>query len=100
MNDDVMTIRFPAVLEDMSGQVIEYGSAEIAPEPNSLNFISGFIPLYPMGTKIAVVWLRDDNRLERLRGEVYLSHVRCCGSPASIRPRCSAFTGCSIQTLN
>lgn len=73
MNDDVMTIRFPAVLEDMSGQVIEYGSAEFAPEPNSLNFISGFIPLYPMGTKIAVVWLRDDNRLERLRGEVYLS---------------------------
>jgi len=73
MKDNVMMIRFPALLEDESGQVIEYGSAEIAPEPNSLNFISGFIPLYPMGTRIAVVWLRDDNRLERLWGEVYLS---------------------------
>lgn len=68
-----MTIRFPALLEDETGQIIEYGSAEIAPVPNSLNFISGFIPLYPIGTKIAVVWLRDDNRLEKLWGEVYLS---------------------------
>ena len=73
MNDDVMTIRFPAVLEDMSGQVIEYGSAEIAPEPNSLNFISGFIPLYPMGTKIAVGLAQGRQPARAAAGEVYLS---------------------------
>ena len=68
-----MTIRFPALLEYENGQVIAYGSAEIAPEPNGLNFISGFIPLYPIGTKLTIVQLSDDIRQEKLLGEVYLS---------------------------
>jgi len=68
-----MTIRFPALLEDGNGQVIAYGSAEIAPEPNGLNFISGFIPLYPIGTELTIVQINDDIPQEKLRGEVYIS---------------------------
>jgi hypothetical protein len=69
---DGMTIRFPALLED-DGQIIAYGFAEIAPEQGSLNFISGFIPLYPIGTRLALVQLCDDIPQEKLIGEVYLS---------------------------
>lgn len=66
-------IRFPAVLESEDGNIIEYGYAELASDPNSINFTGGFIPLYRIGEKVTVVRLLNGKRLDTLRGKVFLS---------------------------
>jgi len=68
-----MTIRFPALLEDSEGNIIEYGYAELASDPNSINFTGEFIPLHRIGEKIAVVRMHKNKRLEILKGTVFLS---------------------------
>lgn len=68
-----MNIRFPALLETYDGKIIEYGHAELASDPNSVNFIGGFIPLYRIGEKITVVRLLGNKRLDVLKGKVFLS---------------------------
>jgi hypothetical protein len=70
---DRNTLRFPAVLKDQAGKVLEMGSALLSLESRSIDFKSSFVPLFSMGTRLQIIRMHEDTEVHLFMGEVYLS---------------------------
>lgn len=64
---------FSAILKTLDDKILEYGSASVSVEDQSLDFKSEFVPLFKMGTQLKVVWVQSGVEAMSFEGEVYLS---------------------------
>jgi len=64
---------FPAILKTPDDKIVEYGTAWISVEDQSINFKSDFVPICEMGTPLKIVRVHDELEIQSFTGEVYLS---------------------------
>jgi len=62
-----------AVLEDHRGKFIEKGMVSIPEDSLALDFTSDFLPLFKLGTPLTVIPVANNEPLDGIRGEVFLS---------------------------
>lgn len=68
------TGKFPALLKNSDGQVIERGSASVSLENRSVNFSADFVPMFKLGQELSVVRVWDDREIHSFTGQVYISN--------------------------
>ena len=73
MNFGTVLQKFPAALKTPEGKLMEYGTASISLEEQSVDFEGEFVPLCTMGTRLQIVRIHKDFETQRFSGEVYLS---------------------------
>ena len=55
MNFGTVLQKFPAALKTPEGKLMEYGTASISLEEQSVDFEGEFVPLCTMGTRLQIV---------------------------------------------
>lgn len=66
------SISFSAILESKEDDILEPGQAYISKD-NSITFTSDFVPLLKLGSKVSVIRVIGEKRMECFGGKVYLS---------------------------
>ncbi len=64
---------FSALLKSENGHILAEGKGSVSIENRCVNFISDFVPLYPIGTPMQIVRVYEGSEIHRFRGKVYLS---------------------------
>lgn len=67
---------FPAILKTPEGKTLEYGTASICVEDQSLDFSGEFVPICKMGTCLQIIRTQKDFETQQFTGKVYLSTQR------------------------
>lgn len=64
---------FPALLKNQDGTIIGEGEGVILHTERAVNFLSDFVPLYPIGTPLQIDRLYQNRTVHRFMGKVFLS---------------------------
>lgn len=66
------SIGFSAILESKDNDILEPGQAYLS-QDNSVTFTSDFVPLMKLGSKVSIIRVIGEKRMENFVGKVYLS---------------------------
>lgn len=66
-------LTFPARLRASYNDILEYGEGHLGTGGDSIDFLSDFVPLIPLGSEATIEWLYADRSITVYQGRVYLS---------------------------